>query len=169
LAAKNVPLSTPSALSRLQKATINQDSEPKVNKTYPILNIALATAKFPKGTKANALDALARQYLWQHGADYKHGTGHGVGYYLSVHEYPSISPRSSDILESGMVVSIEPGFYKENDFGIRIENLYLVRDTKSGGFLEFEMLTKVPIDTNLIIDGMLSREEHEWVDKCNSA
>jgi Xaa-Pro aminopeptidase len=133
-------------------------------------HIAIATARFPKGTRGIDLDPFARRALWQHGLDYDHGTGHGVGSYLSVHEGPqSISRAGMAVLEPGMIISNEPGYYKEGAYGIRIENLVLVTDAEkpAGGdreFMGFETLTLVPIDHRLIDKGLLSADEIGWVD-----
>lgn len=127
-------------------------------------HIALATAIFPKGTSGGQLDALARQYLWQAGLDYDHGTGHGVGAYLCVHEGPQrISKRGGDVpLEPGMILSNEPGYYKEGSYGIRIENLVLVVE-KTPGFYGFETLTKAPLEEKAMVMDMLTLNEKEWV------
>jgi Xaa-Pro aminopeptidase len=131
-------------------------------------HIALATARFPEGTCGVALDAIARKPLWDVGLDFDHGTGHGVGSYLSVHEGPQrISKHLVDqALLPGMVVSDEPGYYREGAFGIRTENLLAVR-TAAGKFertmLEFEVLTLCPIDTKLIEVSLLSAEERAWL------
>ncbi len=94
-------------------------------------HIAIATARFPKGTRGIDLDPFARRALWQHGLDYDHGTGHGVGSYLSVHEGPqSISRAGMAVIEPGMIISNEPGYYKEGAYGIRIENLVLAREAE---------------------------------------
>lgn len=116
-------------------------------------NLALNMIKFPKRTTGLMLDSLARMYLWQIGLDYRHGTGHGVGHYLNVHEGPhgiSMRPSSNEhALKSGMTVTDEPGFYKEGHYGIRIENVLIVKDAKlennfgNVGFLEFENITLV--------------------------
>ncbi|MEZ5668904.1 MAG: aminopeptidase P family protein [Alphaproteobacteria bacterium] len=133
-------------------------------------HIALATARFPVGTTGSQLDALARLPLWSVGLDYDHGTGHGVGSYLSVHEGPQrISKAPNTVaLAPGMIVSNEPGFYKEGAFGIRIENLVAVRDSAhavEGGrpMLEFETLTLAPIDRNLVAVGLLTDAERDWL------
>jgi Xaa-Pro aminopeptidase len=132
-------------------------------------HIALATAHFPKGTTGTQLDAFARRGLWQVGLDYDHGTGHGVGSYLSVHEGPqriSKAPNAQPLLP-GMIVSNEPGYYKTGEYGIRIENLVLVVARKVEGaekdMLGFETLTFAPIDRRLIDAGMLSVEELVWL------
>jgi Xaa-Pro aminopeptidase len=133
-------------------------------------HIAIATARFPKGTRGIDLDAFARRALWQHGLDYDHGTGHGVGSYLSVHEGPqSISRAGMAVIEPGMIISNEPGYYKEVAYGIRIENLVLTGEAErpAGGdreMLEFETLTLVPIDRRLIAKEMLTADETSWID-----
>ncbi len=128
-------------------------------------HIAIATARFPAGTRGMDLDPLARQFLWKAGKDYGHGTGHGVGAYLSVHEGPqSISKRGAEPLKTGMILSNEPGFYVEGQYGIRIENLVLVRDCADyPGFLEFETLTLAPIDRRLIDISLLDAHERDWL------
>lgn len=132
-------------------------------------HISLATAKFPEGTCGSQLDALARQYLWDAELDYDHGTGHGVGCFLGVHEGPQrISKRGGDAaLRVGMVVSNEPGYYKAGAYGIRIENLVTVVESRmeSGGrrWLAFDTLTCVPIDTRLVDAGMLTDAERQWL------
>lgn len=131
-------------------------------------HIALASVKFPKGTTGLQLDILARQFLWQKGLDYAHGTGHGVGSFLSVHEGPqNISKRQSSAvpLIPGMVVSNEPGYYEENAFGIRIESLLLVTKTQDPNFYGFETLTLVPIDRNLILKDLLTSSEITWLNQ----
>lgn len=133
-------------------------------------HIALASCRFPKGTTGSQLDVLARHALWQAGVDYQHGTGHGVGSYLSVHEGPqSISQKANNVaLKAGMVISNEPGYYKEGAFGIRIENLVLVteaQDIKGGEtpMLGFETLTLAPIDLNLVDISLLDKQEIAWL------
>jgi Xaa-Pro aminopeptidase len=132
-------------------------------------HIALGRARFPKGTTGAQLDALARAPLWEAGLDYDHGTGHGVGSYLSVHEGPQrIFKSGAAPLEPGMIVSNEPGYYKTGAYGIRIENLVLVKEADVPGgerpMLEFETLTMAPIDRNLIDVAMLTPVERRWVD-----
>jgi Xaa-Pro aminopeptidase len=133
-------------------------------------HIAIATARFPAGTRGIDLDPFARRALWQHGLDYDHGTGHGVGSYLSVHEGPpSISRAGMAVLLPGMICSNEPGYYKEGAFGIRIENLVLVTQPQKipGGdreMLGFETLTLAPIDRRLIVKDMLTAGEIAWLD-----
>jgi Xaa-Pro aminopeptidase len=127
-------------------------------------HINIANIKILKGTSGNQIDILARQFLWDKGLDYKHGTGHGVGYFLNVHEGPhGISKYNKTPLEAGMVISNEPGFYKEGAYGIRIENLVLTKQSKFTDFLEFETLTKVFIDKNLIDVKMLEVKEIKWL------
>jgi Xaa-Pro aminopeptidase len=133
-------------------------------------HIALSRAVFPVGTTGTQLDILARQFLWQAGLDYDHGTGHGVGAFLSVHEGPQrISKISSNVaLRPGMVLSNEPGYYAPGRFGIRIENLMLVVSLgiPKGGereMLGFEPLTLVPLDSRLIEKKLLTAEEEEWL------
>ena len=132
-------------------------------------HIALASVRFPEGTTGSDLDVLARQHLWEMGLDYGHGTGHGVGCYLGVHEGPQgISKRNQVALKPGMVVSNEPGYYKAGHYGIRIENLQTV--TEILGFSEstrkyygFETLTLVPIDRKLIETSLLTDTELKWI------
>jgi Xaa-Pro aminopeptidase len=133
-------------------------------------HIALSRIRFPAGTTGSALDALARASLWMAGLDYDHGTGHGVGSYLGVHEGPQrISKAPNTVaLRPGMIVSNEPGYYKTGAYGIRIENLQVVTAPKpiSGGdrpMLGFETLTLAPIDRRLIAAEMLSPEERAWL------
>jgi Xaa-Pro aminopeptidase len=131
-------------------------------------HIALASVRFPKGTTGPQLDALARRPLWEAGLDYDHGTGHGVGSYLGVHEGPqSISKRQNTVaLRPGMIVSNEPGYYRTGAYGIRIENLVVVQpaDGRGGDMLGFETLTLAPIDRALIEPGLMSAEEIDWLD-----
>ncbi len=134
-------------------------------------HIALARVRFPKGTTGSQLDAIARQPLWEAGLDFDHGTGHGVGSYLSVHEGPQrISKLPSTVaLEAGMICSDEPGYYKQGAYGIRIENLIAVRqiDGLEGAeheMLEFETLTLAPIDLALVEPSLLSADEIAWLD-----
>ena len=128
-------------------------------------HIALATARFPEGTAGAQLDALARAPLWQGGLDFDHGTGHGVGSYLSVHEGPQRVARSgNEPLLPGMIVSNEPGYYEAGAFGIRIENLLLVReDPDFPEMLSFETLTFAPIDRRLIDTALLTPAERDWL------
>ena len=137
-------------------------------------HIAIATALFPKGTRGSQLDSFARRALWEAGVDYAHGTGHGVGAFLSVHEGPQrISPAGSsqsggdEPLQAGMILSNEPGYYKTGEYGIRIENLVLVVERQIEGaekdMLGFETLTFAPIDRRLIEVSMLEPEELVWL------
>ena len=139
-------------------------------------HISLAAARFPTGTSGGQLDALARAPLWADGVDYAHGTGHGVGSYLAVHEGPqriakSAGPQAGtdEPLQAGMIVSNEPGYYKAGAFGIRIENLVLVRvadiDGAEADFLELENLTWAPLEPRLIDTGLLSASEITWVNE----
>ncbi len=130
-------------------------------------HIALATCRFPQGTSGHQLDCLARTHLWKVGLDYGHGTGHGVGSYLGVHEGPQrVAPWPNTVaLKAGMILSNEPGYYKEGEYGIRIENLVLVKESgQYPDFFEFETLTLAPVDQRLIKVNMLSRDEIEWLD-----
>ncbi len=127
-------------------------------------HIALASTVFPKGTTGVALDAICRKELWQENMDFKHGTGHGVGFILNVHEAPRISTQAKNShFAANMVTSIEPGYYKENDFGIRIENLYYTKECKNSNLLKFEVLTLVPLDKRLINKYLLDEGEINWV------
>ncbi|WP_030539323.1 aminopeptidase P family protein [Sphingobium sp. DC-2] len=134
-------------------------------------HIALARAQFPKGTRGGQLDILARQFLWAEGLDYAHGTGHGVGSFLSVHEGPqriATFGGGDEPLQAGMILSNEPGYYKTGEYGIRIENLVLVEPREIAGaereMLGFETLTYAPIDRNLVTVDMLTAEERAWLD-----
>ena len=129
-------------------------------------HIALAKQVFPNGITGGALDVLARQFLWQDGVDFDHGTGHGIGCFLNVHETPpSISPRDRNVLKENMILSNEPGFYAKGKYGIRIENMMRVIKDKKKGFLSFEMLTFVPFCDELIKAEMLTDEENLWIEK----
>jgi Xaa-Pro aminopeptidase len=140
--------------------------------------IALASARFPRGTRSPSLDALARAPIWAAGVDYGHGTGHGVGYFLNVHEGPqSISPHAlpepHTAMEPGMITSDEPGIYRPGQWGVRIENLVLAVPARFDGavdgrgdfgeFLEFETLTLCPIDTRCIDLSLLRDDERQWL------
>jgi Xaa-Pro aminopeptidase len=131
-------------------------------------HIAIARAKFPDGSTGAQIDTLARQFLWQAGVDFEHGTGHGVGSYLSVHEGPArISKLGTTPLKRGMILSNEPGYYKTDAFGIRIENLELVVGAEIAGAEKpmngFETLTLAPIDRRLIDPEMISQKELAWL------
>ena len=132
-------------------------------------HIAVARARFPQGTTGVQIDTLARQALWEQGLDYAHGTGHGVGCYLSVHEEAaSLSPRGNAELKAGMLLSNEPGYYKEEEYGIRIENLILVKESGEDmeshkPILEFETVSLVPFDPKLISKSLLTAEELGWI------
>lgn len=126
-------------------------------------HIALDSVIFPVGTSGSQIDILARKSLWEAFLDYGHGTGHGVGCYLNVHEGPqSISSRGHEPLKAGMIVSNEPGYYLAGEYGIRIENLVMVQQ-KAEGFLGFEALTLCPIDKKLMDLSLMSKEEIAWV------
>ncbi len=142
-------------------------------------HIAVATAMFPKGTRGSQLDSFARRPLWEAGLDYAHGTGHGVGSFLSVHEGPqrispvgSVQPGGDEPLRAGMILSNEPGYYKTGEYGIRIENLVLVVEREIEGaekeLLEFETLTFAPIERRLVVREMLSDAELEWLNGYHS-
>jgi Xaa-Pro aminopeptidase len=131
--------------------------------------MAIARAVFPDGTSGAQLDSFARQFLWQAGLDYGHGTGHGVGSYLSVHEGPGrISKLGTVPLKRGMILSNEPGYYKTEAFGIRIENLELVVAVDIPGAEQpmnaFETLTLAPIDRRLIDLALITPDERVWID-----
>ncbi|XP_065649618.1 xaa-Pro aminopeptidase 1 isoform X2 [Hydra vulgaris] len=135
-------------------------------------HVQLAMMTFPKGTRGHILDVIARKSLWDCGLDFPHGTGHGVGAFLNVHEGPiGISPRNSDDppLENGMFVTDEPGYYENDLFGIRIENVLLVKDVQleynfqNKGFLGFQPVTMVPIQKKLLVPNMLTKEEISWL------
>ena len=155
---RTVPIGEPSQEMRVQFTRVLQG------------HIALSRARFPKGTTGTQLDILARLPLWEAGFDYDHGTGHGVGSFLGVHEGPQRIAKApnSVALEPGMILSNEPGFYKEGAYGIRIENLEVVTAAEdiTGGerpMLGFETLTMAPIHTGLIDTGMLSADERDWL------
>jgi Xaa-Pro aminopeptidase len=138
-------------------------------------HIALALAVFPEGTRGAQLDTLARASLWQAGVDYAHGTGHGVGSFLAVHEGPQRIGKFSggqagtdEPLCAGMILSNEPGYYKQGEYGIRIENLVLVEEREiegaEGRYFGFETLTFAPIDKTLVDTSLLNRNELRWWD-----
>jgi len=131
-------------------------------------HISLGTAKFPSGTRGSQLDILARKALWDLGLNYGHGTGHGVGHLLCVHEGPQSirMDENPTVLQAGMIISNEPGMYRTNEYGIRIENLLHIipaERTEFGQFLKFETLTLFPIDQQLIVWDMLSDFEIDWL------
>lgn len=135
-------------------------------------NVTLGKLRFPEGTTGSQIDSLARQFLWQHGLDYGHGTAHGVGAFLNVHEGPiGIGPRPSarNPLKVGNLISNEPGYYEEGEYGIRIENVMYVKDLgliyNDKQFLEFETVTRVPFCRKLIDVSMLTEEEKKWINK----
>jgi len=135
--------------------------------------MALGRTRFPRGTLSPMLDAIARAPLWAEGLDFGHGTGHGVGYFLAVHEGPqSISkavPTPEMAMEPGMITSIEPGVYRPGQWGVRIENLVLnvpaatAEGSTFGEFLEFETLTLCPIDTRCIDKTLMRPDEVAWL------
>ena len=132
-------------------------------------HIAISRAVFPKGVSGAQLDSFARAALWQAGLDFDHGTGHGVGAYLSVHEGPQRIAKTGTVpLAEGMMLSNEPGYYKEGAWGIRIENLLLVEPRDIPGaeraMLGFETLTLAPIDQSLVEPALLTAEERDWLD-----
>ena len=134
-------------------------------------HIALAQAHFPSGIASAKIDILARNQMWQHGLDYGHGTGHGVGYFLNVHEGPQVIshtalPHPERILVEGMITSNEPGLYREGKWGVRLENLVVcvpASKTEFGEFLKFKDLTLCPFDTRLINTQMLTQTEKDWL------
>jgi Xaa-Pro aminopeptidase len=133
--------------------------------------IALSRARFPKGILSPLLDAIARAPIWADNVDYGHGTGHGVGYFLNVHEGPQViayqaAPAPQTAMQPGMITSIEPGTYRPGRWGVRIENLAMNREAGSsefGDFLKFETLTLCPIDTRCLIADLLTHEEKQWL------
>ena len=134
--------------------------------------IALSGAQFPRGTRSPLLDALARAPIWAAGIDYGHGTGHGVGYFLNVHEGPQgitpyLAPDPTTAMESGMITSNEPGIYRPGQWGVRIENLLATVPAapgEFGDFLRFETLTLCPIDRRCIDTSLLRQDERSWID-----
>ncbi|MBO0902247.1 aminopeptidase P family protein [Jiella sonneratiae] len=154
---RTVPVGKPDALMRTRFTQVLKGM------------IAISLARFPKGTRGIDIDVLARIALWKAGCDYAHGTGHGVGAFLAVHEGPqSISRRGMAVLKPGMILSNEPGYYREGAFGIRIENLVVVTEASAiaGGdmpMLGFETLTLAPIDRRLIDATLLGEEERGWL------
>lgn len=133
-------------------------------------NIALSRATFPKGTTGAQLDILARKPLWDHGLNYSHGTGHGVGFFLNVHEGPQgfaglNSERGTTAHQVGMITSNEPGYYKEGEYGIRVENLLVTVPSDKEGFLEFDTLSLYPMDIKLIDEAIFDKSEKAWLNK----
>ena len=155
--------------------TISLGGVPEEQKKYFTLvlkgMIDISLLRFPKGTRGVDIDAFARAALWKHGVDYAHGTGHGVGSYLAVHEGPqNISKRSMVEYQPGMIVSNEPGYYRDGGFGIRIENLVYIhepRDIELGetAMMGFETLTLCPIDQALILPELMTDEQINWLNK----
>src|SRR5699024_6803712 len=145
------------------------DHEFKVDATLALKGlIKLSMVKFPKGTKGVQLDSLARMALWEEGKEYKHGTGHGVGSFMNVHEGPQSIRKDlhPTALEEGMVLSNEPGYYVEGKYGIRHENLIVVKEWKKtewNTFYEFKTLTLCPFFTNIIKESLLTNEEKKWL------
>jgi len=133
--------------------------------------IALSRARFPRGIRSPMLDAIARAPIWEAGVDYGHGTGHGVGYFLNVHEGPQVISHYAPAepytaMQAGMITSVEPGIYRPGQWGVRIENLVLSRaagETEFGAFLDFETLTLCPIDTRAIALTLLRDDERAWL------
>ncbi len=134
--------------------------------------IALSRARFPRGTLSPMLDTIARVPLWEHGLDYGHGTGHGVGYFLNVHEGPQsfsrVIPDASMAMQPGMITSVEPGLYRPGQWGVRVENLVLSvpatgLSSEFGEFLEFETLTLCPIDARCLEPSLLRADEIAWL------
>jgi Xaa-Pro aminopeptidase len=133
--------------------------------------IALSSTQFPRGTKSPLLDSIARAPIWAGGVDYGHGTGHGVGYFMNVHEGPqsiaaSVMPDAHTAMEAGMITSIEPGIYRPGRWGVRIENLVsnqLAQTTEFGEYLRFETLTLCPIDTRCLDQNLLRADERAWL------
>jgi len=155
----------------ITRVLISGEASPEVIHDYTLVlkgHIDLAMISFPSGTKGYQLDILARKALWDEGRNYGHGTGHGVGFFLNVHEGPqTISQKAVDIaIMEGMITSNEPGIYIENKYGIRIENLVLAVKSdigKTEDFLEFETVTMCPLELDLVDRNMLSEPQKEWV------
>lgn len=161
-------------ITRTVSLTDNPSVEQKRDYTLVLKgHIAIQLQKFPAGTVGYQIDALARQYLWNAGLNYGHGTGHGVGHFLGVHEGPqSMSKKSADCeLKEGMFITDEPGLYRTSKWGIRIENMLAVEKaeiTDFGQFMKFETLTLCPYDRKLIETSMLTSEEKEWLNSYHS-
>ena len=134
--------------------------------------IALSEAEFPRGTTGNQIEVLARRPLWKHGLNYGHGTGHGVGYLLNVHEGPQSFGRGAAAkniaLQPGMLITIEPGYYVPGSHGIRSENMVAVTEAEHEGFLRFTTLTVHPLDTEMIDDSLLDDRERTWLTQYNA-
>jgi Xaa-Pro aminopeptidase len=128
--------------------------------------IAFSSIAFPNNARTSQIDSIARYNLWNKGYDYGFGTGHGVGAFGTVHEYPRISPRCNDIISRDMIVTIEPGVYK-NDFGIRLENMLLTKDSAQKGFIEFETINHIPFCNKLIDVFSLNSDEIKWLNNYN--
>jgi Xaa-Pro aminopeptidase len=155
------------------------DPGPEIRKMFTLVlqgHIALDQAKFPKGTTGTQLDILARQFLWREGFDYDHGTGHGVGTFLSVHEGPQRigKAHNSAELSPGMVISNEPGFYKAGAYGIRCENLVVVNSVvnteiehspQQPEMMSFEVITLAPFDLRLVDDSILTENDRQWLNR----
>lgn len=149
------------------------EPSPEHRRAYTLVlkgHIALALARFPKGTSGAHLDALARQFLWAHGLDYAHGTGHGVGSYLGVHEgLARIAKQGHVPLEQGMLLSNEPGYYKEGAFGIRLENLVFVTEPEDLGgdqpMMGFETITRAPFERRLVDAALMTEAELGWLNR----
>jgi Xaa-Pro aminopeptidase len=179
---------TPGELYLVDSGAQYQDGTTDITRTVPIGkptqemrerftlvlrgHIALATALFPTGTTGHQLDALARRPLWEAGLDYDHGTGHGVGSFLGVHEGPQRIAKAlnAQALKPGMILSNEPGYYKTGAYGIRIENLIIVTQPEAiaGGerpMMGFETITLAPINLNLVVAAMMSEAERHWLNK----
>ncbi|MFZ5616783.1 MAG: aminopeptidase P family protein [Pseudomonadota bacterium] len=179
---------TPGELFLIDSGAQYQDGTTDITRTVPIGtptqemrerftlvlkgHIALATTRFPSGTTGSQLDVLARKALWDAGLDYDHGTGHGVGSFLGVHEGPQRIAKApnSQALKPGMIVSNEPGYYKTDGYGIRIENLIVVRDAEAiaGGerpMMSFETITLAPINLDLVVPSLLTEAERCWLNK----
>lgn len=152
---------------------LSESNSAELKRNYTLVlkgHISLSSVRFPVGTTGGQLDALARQHLWQHGLNYLHGTGHGVGFFLNVHEGPQgfaagPSPRSNATIQEGMVTSIEPGYYKQGHYGIRIENLAVTVKSSYPNFLEYEAITLFPIDTSLLDEAILTDTEKNWLNE----
>lgn len=158
----------------ITRTVILGDPTPQQKKDYTNVlkgHIALANAHFPQGTRGAQLDVLARQFLWDSCEDYGHGTGHGIGHFLCVHEGPqNIRTRDNGTeLQAGMLISDEPGLYKKGQYGIRIENMVMVQeyanDDEFGKFLQMETVTLFPYDTKLIETSLLTEKERNWINQ----